>query len=160
MILSHMAPSRFNMSPYRIWTIRPNSVIFIKKCLVLGPGPGPGPDPGSGPGPDPGPDPGPGPGPGFRTRSGPGQARTRTRIRARRHFSRKITEFDMKWVHMARYGLILKQDGAIWLRIISKPLPTPKTFPEWPKVIKTFENLDIPIFPVFLVRCPWCSDRY
>ena len=35
-------------------------------------------------------------------------------------------EFDMKWVHMARYGLILKQDRAIWLRIISKPLLTPK----------------------------------
>ena len=27
---------------------------------------------------------------------------------------------------MARYELILKQDGAIWLRIISKPLLTPK----------------------------------
>ena len=30
----------------------------------------------------------------------------------------KIMEFDLKWVHMARYELILKQDGAIWLRII------------------------------------------
>ena len=27
----------------------------------------------------------------------------------------KITEFDRKWVHMARYGLILKQDRATWL---------------------------------------------
>ena len=31
-------------------------------------------------------------------------------------------EFELKWVHMARYELILKQDGAIWLKIISKPL--------------------------------------
>ena len=38
----------------------------------------------------------------------------------------KVMEFDLKWVHMARYGLILKQDGALWLRIISKPLLTPK----------------------------------
>ena len=38
----------------------------------------------------------------------------------------KITEFDLKWVHMARYGLILRQHRAIWLRIISKPLLTPK----------------------------------
>ena len=35
-------------------------------------------------------------------------------------------KFDLKWVHMARYELILKQDGAIWLRIIFKPLLTPK----------------------------------
>ena len=35
-------------------------------------------------------------------------------------------EFDLKWIHMSRYGFILKQDGAIWLRIISKPLLTPK----------------------------------
>ena len=38
----------------------------------------------------------------------------------------KIIEFDLKWVHMARYELILEQDGAIWLRIISKPLLAPK----------------------------------
>ena len=38
----------------------------------------------------------------------------------------KIMEFDLKWVHMARYELILKQDGAIWLRIILKPLLAPK----------------------------------
>ena len=31
-------------------------------------------------------------------------------------------EFDLKWVHMARYELILKLDGALWLRIILKPL--------------------------------------
>ena len=37
-----------------------------------------------------------------------------------------IIEFLWKWIHMARYWLILKQDGAIWLRIISKPLLPPK----------------------------------
>ena len=36
----------------------------------------------------------------------------------------KIMEFDLKWVHMAGYELILKLDGALWLRIISKPLLT------------------------------------
>ena len=35
-------------------------------------------------------------------------------------------EFGQKWVHMARYELILKLDGAPWLRIILKPLLTPK----------------------------------
>ena len=35
-------------------------------------------------------------------------------------------EFDLKWVHMARYELILRLDGAIWLRIISEPLLTTK----------------------------------
>ena len=35
-------------------------------------------------------------------------------------------EFDLKWVHMARYELILSLEGALWLRIISKPLLTPK----------------------------------
>ena len=33
-------------------------------------------------------------------------------------------EFDLKWVHMARYELILRLDGALWLTIISKPLLT------------------------------------
>ena len=37
-----------------------------------------------------------------------------------------IMEFDLKWVHMARSELILKLDGALWLRIIFKPLLTPK----------------------------------
>ena len=36
----------------------------------------------------------------------------------------KISDFDLKWVHMARYELILRLDGALWLRIISKPLLT------------------------------------
>ena len=32
----------------------------------------------------------------------------------------------LKWIHMARYELILRLDGALWLRIIFKPLLTPK----------------------------------
>ena len=35
-------------------------------------------------------------------------------------------EIGLKWVHMARYELILRLDGALWLRIIFKPLLTPK----------------------------------
>ena len=35
-------------------------------------------------------------------------------------------KIGLKWVHMARYGLILKLDGALWLRIIFKSLLTPK----------------------------------
>ena len=35
-------------------------------------------------------------------------------------------EFEMKWVHMAPYELILRLDGALWLPIILKPLLTPK----------------------------------
>ena len=32
----------------------------------------------------------------------------------------------LKWVHMARYELILRLDGALWLPIIFKPLLTQK----------------------------------
>ena len=35
-------------------------------------------------------------------------------------------EFDLKWVHMARYELILRLEGALWLRRISTPLLTQK----------------------------------
>ena len=35
-------------------------------------------------------------------------------------------EFCLKWVHMGRYELILRLDGALWLPIIFKPLLTPK----------------------------------
>ena len=34
--------------------------------------------------------------------------------------------FGLEWVHMARYELILRLDGALWLRIIFKPLLTQK----------------------------------
>ena len=43
-------------------------------------------------------------------------------------------KFGLKWVHMARYELILRLDGALWLRIILKPLLTPKRAMEWPKI--------------------------
>ena len=35
-------------------------------------------------------------------------------------------KIGLKWVHMARYELILRLDGALWLTIIFKPLLTPK----------------------------------
>ena len=38
----------------------------------------------------------------------------------------KIMKFGLKWVHMARYELILKLDGALWLLIISGPALIPK----------------------------------
>ena len=38
----------------------------------------------------------------------------------------KIIEFGLKWVHMARYELILRLDGALWLTIISKTPLTPR----------------------------------
>ena len=38
----------------------------------------------------------------------------------------KTTEIGLKWVHMARYGLMLRLERALWLRIIFKPLLTPK----------------------------------
>ena len=34
-------------------------------------------------------------------------------------------EVGLKWVHMARYELIFRLDGALWLTIIFKPLWTP-----------------------------------
>ena len=35
-------------------------------------------------------------------------------------------ESYLKWVHMARYELILRLEGALWLTIISGPLLTQK----------------------------------
>ena len=46
----------------------------------------------------------------------------------KRKLRNKIRFVGLKWVHMARYKLVLRQDGAIWLRIISKPLLTKKWF--------------------------------
>ena len=43
-----------------------------------------------------------------------------------RYVGKKALEIYPKWFHMARYELILKLDGALWLRIISKPLLAPK----------------------------------
>ena len=41
-------------------------------------------------------------------------------------------EFGLKWVHMGRYELKLRLDGALWHTIISGPLLTQK----WPIKIK------------------------
>ena len=46
-------------------------------------------------------------------------------------------EVGLKWVHMARYELILKLDEALWLKIISKPLLTQK----WPIQIPNNPNI-------------------
>ena len=50
-------------------------------------------------------------------------------------------ELDLKWDNMACFGLILRQDGAIWLRIISKPLLTPKRDKKELKIRKKVNNL-------------------
>ena len=54
-------------------------------------------------------------------------------------------EFGLKWVHMARYELILKLDGALWLSIISKPLLTPKGAIENPKILKKVKKYAQPL---------------
>ena len=36
----------------------------------------------------------------------------------------KILDFGLKWVHMVRYELILRLDGALWPPITSGPLLT------------------------------------
>ena len=41
--------------------------------------------------------------------------------------------FGLKWVYMARYELILRLDGALWLTIISKTPLTPRKAMEGPK---------------------------
>ena len=50
-------------------------------------------------------------------------------------------EFGLKWVHMARYELILRLDGALWLTIILKPLLTPKRAMESSKIRKKAKSL-------------------
>ena len=52
----------------------------------------------------------------------------------------EFAEFDLKCIHMAQYALILKQEEAIWLRIICKPLPTLKRATENQKYLKEFQN--------------------
>ena len=58
-------------------------------------------------------------------------------------FGSKHMIFCLKWVHMARYELILKLDGALWLRIISKPLLTPKMAMQGQKIQKEFNKIGI-----------------
>ena len=55
-------------------------------------------------------------------------------------------EFDLKWVHMARYELILNQVRAIRLRIISQRLRTPKQ--QWKEKEKIKNNWKIKILPI------------
>ena len=38
----------------------------------------------------------------------------------------KNMKIGLKWIHKGRYELILRLDGALWVRIILKPLLTPK----------------------------------
>ena len=52
-------------------------------------------------------------------------------------------EFGLKWVHMARYGVILTLDGALWLTIISEPPLTLKRAIEGPEIPKALR-----------IRCP------
>ena len=50
-------------------------------------------------------------------------------------------EIGLKWVYMARYELILRLDGALWLPIILKPLLTPKRAMESSKINKKVKNI-------------------
>ena len=52
----------------------------------------------------------------------------------------KIMEFGLNWVHMARYELISRPDGALWLAIISEPPLTPRRAMERPKSLKIIQN--------------------
>ena len=47
----------------------------------------------------------------------------------------------LKWVHMARYGLILRLDGALWHTIILKPLLNPKRAMESSKIRKQLKHI-------------------
>ena len=50
-------------------------------------------------------------------------------------------KFGLKWDHMARYELILKLDGALWLTIISKTPLTPKRAIEGQRIRNKVKNL-------------------
>ena len=56
---------------------------------------------------------------------------------------------------MARYALVLKQDEATWLRIIFKPLLTPKQAMEGPTILKEFKISDVIIFCLFSFVGQW-----
>ena len=55
----------------------------------------------------------------------------------------KIVEIGLTWVHMARYEFILRLDGALRLRIISKPLLTPQRAMEGPKDPKKYKTSNL-----------------
>ena len=75
-----------------------------------------------------------------------------------------IMDFSLKWVHMARYELILRLDGALGLTIIFRPLLTPKrannaSFGQWEA---RYQN---PLYQqkarahIEMLGCKWCTSR-
>ena len=50
-------------------------------------------------------------------------------------------KIDLKWVHMARYELILRLDGALWHAIILKLLLTPKRAMESSHIRKKVKHI-------------------
>ena len=65
----------------------------------------------------------------------------------------KNMEFGLKWVHMARYGVILRLEGALWLTIIFKPLLTPQR-----AITIQFES-DVRLFVTEKVSMIWNATR-
>ena len=55
-----------------------------------------------------------------------------------------IMDFVLKWFHMAQYELILRLDGALWLRIIFKPLLTHKWAINIKKCPQNLSTRDVP----------------
>ena len=86
-------------------------------------------------------------------------------------FGQRNMKFGLKWVHMARCEFILRLDGALWLRIILKPLLTPKRALESSKIRKKntkysragqvfiFWVSGIPNFQIQVPRFPKSSPR-
>ena len=72
----------------------------------------------------------------------------------------QIMEFCLKWVHMGRYELILRLDGALWLLIISGPLLTQKVGHKNPKNIKKSKIPKICIFLALAAIHPGWGNRY
>ena len=64
----------------------------------------------------------------------------------------KIMEFDLKWVHTTRYELILRLDRALWLRIIFRPLLTPKRLIKIPKYVKAARSAALNFKYVYIER--------
>ena len=60
-------------------------------------------------------------------------------------------EFALKWVHMAPCELILRLDGALWLRIILKPLLTPKRITKNQQKCKTSSRVGQ------VIHLGWCA---
>ena len=65
-------------------------------------------------------------------------------------------EFGLKWVHMARYELILRLDGALWLPIISGPLLTQKWSNCDSRIPARFANCERYDDDLLVQKCRWC----